>query len=217
MGLTFTVNANLSYISLPATTTSTCPSQENIETLHRFAKHLIEGFPSQCSCGGDGWTRVAYLNMLDREQTCPSNWNFYTSPVRGCGRSSSGPYACDSVVYPVNGRSYFAICGRVIAYQTAQYSLGFRSATIEESYVSGVSITHGPPGARQHIWTFVGALSEMDTSGGYNCPCSNTVVTWPHEVPSFIGNDYFCDSGTPQPNHRKQAFYLNDPLWLWLY
>ena len=86
---------------------------------------------------------------------------------------------------------------------------------MEQSYVSGVSITHGPPGARQHVWTFVGALTEQDNqyNGLYNCPCTNTAANWTYEVPSYIGNDYFCDTGNRGPGYNQTAFYLNDPLW----
>ena len=66
------------------------------------------------------------------------------------------------------------------------------------------SITHGPPGARYHIWIFVGHQVKR-TSGRNNCLCSNTDVTLPHEVPSFIGDDYFCDSGVPQPDQWRPA------------
>jgi len=67
------------------------------------------------------------------------------------------------------------------------------SRTIEDEYVDGVSLTHGSPGARQHIWTFAAGILES-----YNppfhptlfCPCVNG--TFP---PSFMGNDYFCESG----------------------
>ena len=213
--LTSSENANLFNSPLPAITSSTCPSQKDIETLHkRFNERLTQ------PCGGAGWTRVAYLNMADPQQTCPSNWTLTTSPVRGCRRSSFGRQTCDSVVYPVNGRKYSSVCGKIIAYHKG-IGLGFSSVrinttvTIEAVYVSGVSITHGPPGARQHVWTFVGALNEIDPhyNGRYNCPCSNTTATWAHEVPSFISNDYFCDTGNRGPGFNFTAFYLNDLLW----
>ena len=64
---------------------SKCPSHEEINTLRRNAKHLLEeiSYIKPCSCGGAGWTRVAYFNMSNSQQTCPSNWNFMPSPVRG--------------------------------------------------------------------------------------------------------------------------------------
>ena len=221
---TFAVQPSSSFpMGLAPTASSTCPSLEEIDTLRRNAKHLLEEISrtKPCSCGGAGWTRVAYLNMSDPQQSCPSNWALNTSPVRGCGRSSSGRKTCDSVVYSVYGRSYSSVCGKIIAYHS-RVSLGFRSAretrniSIEESYVSGVSITHGPPGARRHVWTFVGALNEItgNPSDVVNkCPCSNTYAAWTYDISSFIGNDYFCDTGIRGPGYSFTAFYLNDPLW----
>ena len=221
--MTFTEQPGSSFpMGLAPTASSTCPSHEEIDTLHRNVKHLIADkfITRPCSCGGAGWTRVAYLNMYDPQQTCPSTWTLNTSPVRGCGRSSTASRTCDSVVYPVNGRSYSSVCGKIIAYHKRQ-SHGFpsvwlsRAVPIEAVYVSGVSITHGLPGTRQHVWTFVGALNEIDNdlNGRYNCPCSNTNATWPYAIPSFIGNDYFCDTGNRGPGSSSTTFYLNDPLW----
>ena len=218
---TFAVQPGSSFpMGLAPTASSTCPSPEEIDTLRRNAKHLLEEISHTipCSCGGAGWTRVAYLDMSDPQQTCPSNWTLNTSPVRGCGRSSFGTRTCDSVVYPVNGRSYSSVCGKIIAYHS-RVSTGFRSTrlniSIEESFVSGVSLTHGLPGARQHVWTFVGALNEIDNgyNGQYNCPCSNTAANWRYNIFSFIGNDYFCDTGNRGPGYNSSAFYLDDPLW----
>ena len=206
-------------IRLAPSTTATCPSSEDVDSLRASAKLILESrynTNGPCSCGGAGWTRVAYLNMSDPQQTCPSNWTLNTSPVRGCGRSSSSR-TCDSVVYPVNGHRYSSVCGKIIAYHKG-VSAGFWRNTnipVEESYVSGVSITHGPPGARQHVWTFIGARNEYDNAfnGQYNCPCSNTNITWAYDVPSFIGSDYFCDTGDRGPGFSNTLFYLNDPLW----
>ena len=114
-----------------------------------------------------------------------------------------------------------SVCSKIIAYHKGD-SKRFHSIwrnyaiPIEGRYVSGVSITHGPPGARQHVWTFVGAINEQDRDA-FNrkaqCPCSNTNITWAYEVPSFIGNDYFCDTGNRGSGYNYTAFYLNDPLW----
>ena len=37
------------------------------------------------SCNGTRWTRVAFLNMTDTAEFCPSTLSMITSPVRGCG------------------------------------------------------------------------------------------------------------------------------------
>ncbi len=99
-------------------------------------------------------------------------------------------------VYPVNGRTYSSVCGRINAYQREGSSNGFFNyiflgSTLDQSYISGVSVTHGPAGNRTHIWSFVGAEGESSTLTPFNCPCTNTKVTWPYQVPAYINNDYF--------------------------
>ena len=213
-------------VCLPSTVNSsgqTCPSQDAVNAANTKVRHVLDEIYSAppCSCGGDGgWTRVAYLNMSDPNQQCPSNWTLTTSPVRGCGRSSAGFDTCDSSFYPVYGRTYSSVCGRVLAYQRG-VGAGFYVAlvtgrnTTDAAYVSGVSVTHGPAGSRQHIWTFAATLNEQDRTynGGFNCPCTNTNVTWPYQVPSFIGNDYFCDTGNRGPGYSSYIYYPDDPLW----
>ena len=63
-----------------------------------------------------------------------------------------------------------------------------------------------------HIWTFVVAENDVEVEPD-NCPCSNTSITWPYSTSSFLGNDYFCDTGRHQPLYNESAFYINDPLW----
>ena len=76
-------------------------------------------FNRQCGCGGSHtWTCVAFLNMSDPNEVCPSNWTTYTSPVRACGTGDSAGISnqCDSVIYPnTMWQTYSHVCGRVIA------------------------------------------------------------------------------------------------------
>lgn len=108
-------------------------------------------------CGGTpGWRRVAYLNMSDTRYLCPASWRHYPGPPRTCGRASHEELTCDSVSFSVYGGAYDKICGRVEGYQfraTAAFYASHlnNSITIDESYVTGVSITHGSP--RNHVWT----------------------------------------------------------------
>ncbi len=116
-------------------------------------------FDRQCRCDGPGtWTRVAFLNMSDTNQVCPSNWTTYTTPIRACGNGGSNSERCESVIYPTFGITYSRVCGRVIANQhgdTRAFSrLTFLSNTIDSYYLDGVSLTHGSVGSRQHIWSF---------------------------------------------------------------
>ena len=131
-----------------------------------------------CSCSGTGgWIRVAYLNMTDPSQQCPSAWTLQTSSSesrRLCGRESSSA-SCKSVTYSTFGMSYSHVCGRVIGYQYGVPDAFWnqRFQTLEGYYVDGVSVTHGSPRSRQHIWTFAGVFIENNPSRypQWSCPC----------------------------------------------
>ena len=138
-------------------------------------------FNRQCGCGGSSaWIRVAFLNMSDPNEVCPSNWTTYTSPVRACGNGdSAGITECDSVIYPnTMGQTYSHVCGRVLAYQHRN-TLAFRtlvtfSCTLEQKYLDGVSITHGSAGSRQHVWSFASTLGDYNERLDYSCSCSSS-------------------------------------------
>ena len=117
-------------------------------------------FNRQCGCDGpSGWIRVAFLNMSDPNQVCPSNWTTISSPVRTCGRTQSVGCGCNSVFYSTFGLTYTRVCGRIIAYQHGSPD-GYSSCSslIDGSYMDGVSLTHGS--VRQHVWSFVNARYE---------------------------------------------------------
>ena len=124
----------------------------------KFKIRSIISSRTQCPCGdGSGeWTRIAYF---DTNQQCPLNWNLITTPVRGCGRSSTVFPSCNSAIFPVYGQSYSRVCGRVIAYQRGSpdaFSHSIRTNPgLEGAYMDGVSITHGAAGSQQHIWSFL--------------------------------------------------------------
>ena len=147
-------------------------------------------------CGGTGgWRRVVYLNMTDPNAPCPSGWQLsdYPRSKRACGRVNQHSHSCDSTFFLITGRAYSSVCGRIRGYQysitTAFNQSNTQVATIEEAYVSGVSLTHGSP--RQHIWTFAVGDSEH-YSDRQACPWDYMTDV---PVPSFVSEDYFCESG----------------------
>ena len=111
-------------------------------------------------CDGEGgWTRVAYLNMSDPSQQCPTDFRLYdVNGVRACGRQTSFVGGCNSITFSTNGISYSQVCGRVTGYQyvttdavDSHHGTGLTNHyNIDGEYVDGVSITCGPP-PRQHI------------------------------------------------------------------
>ena len=114
-------------------------------------------------CGSEGgWTRLAYLDMTDSTENCPSGFKLYQSGgVRACGRAKSNVGSCTSVQFPSNGISYSQVCGRVVGYQGGSSDAVYphhNHNNINSYYVDGVSITRGSP--RQHVWTLMAGLNE---------------------------------------------------------
>ena len=75
-----------------------------------------------------------------------------------------------------------------------------------------MSITQGNP--RKHIWTFIAALQEnthafATRTSEYPCAPDSPPL---HVPQSFVGNDYFCESGSPS-NFDLTTLHTADPLW----
>ena len=156
-------------------------------------------------CGSDeGWMRVVYLNLSDPNEKCPEGFRMYKeNGVRACGRPTTSSGSCVSTTYPSEGISYSQVCGKVIGYQFGSPD-GVEGTNINGIYIDGISLTHGNP--RKHIWSFIGGTHESVSS--IACPCGTTN---PKTAPSFVGNDYFCESGALYPWQAK--LYTGDPLW----
>uniref|UniRef100_A0A1X7UX54 Fibrinogen C-terminal domain-containing protein n=1 Tax=Amphimedon queenslandica TaxID=400682 RepID=A0A1X7UX54_AMPQE len=156
-----------------------------------------------CNSNG-GWTRLAYLDISDATQNCPSGFGLYQSGgVRACGKKTLHN-GCISVQFPSHNISYSQVCGRVIGYLYGSIDGLVASPDI---IVEGAIITHGP--SRQHVWSLMAGNSEVGSSSN-SCPC-NTGSTV--SVPPSIGNNYFCESGNPTSGNPSQILYTSDPLW----
>ncbi len=171
---------------------------------------------TSCSCSTTGgWMRVANLDMIDSNQNCPDGFrlvNRTTPPMRTCGRP--GPAGCVSTTYPTYGVEYSRVCGRVIGYQDkspdafAPYFVN-TTVTIDDVYVDGVSLTHGQS-PRQHIWTFANANDETKSDLSV-CPCIRPDRNYTGAVPLFIGQNYFCETGSRQA--YSYILHPDDPVW----
>ena len=166
-------------------------------------------------CGGPGWRRVVFLNTTDPSHVCPAGLNLTTYSRRTCGRAHSSGLSCSSTTFSVGGSQYSRVCGRALAYQWGpNYAfLGYiwRNQGIEDQYVDGLSLTHGAPGSRQHIWTFASGFftSHNGILQRLQCPCDNGNT---RPSPPFVGNDYFCESVKTQRSYQR-IFYPNATLW----
>jgi len=174
------------------------------------AVHVYCDMERHCCGSQGGWMRVAYLNMTDPTHHCPTGFRLTSHSKRLCERVTRP--GCTGLTFVVQNVKYSKVCGKVIGYQYGSPDAFWpyyhnRALTVDGNYVDGVSITHGHP--RRHIWTFAAAVDEVYTNG-YVCPCTKTDATYTGVVPPFLGNDYFCDTGS----RRKQyIFYPDDPLW----
>ena len=181
----------------------------------------VEESEETYTCGDTGgWRRVIYLDMTDHGHACPSGWSLTSFSKRTCGRVSTGGLTCDPVIYQVIGGEYSKVCGRARGYQfgapLAFYAYTYtirRAHTIDDAYVSGLSITHGTP--RQHIWTYAAGITEPQYQAGVStCPCGTTSFAyWQSLLPPFVGTDYFCESGLNEPWSFSLTFHPDDPLW----
>ena len=164
-----------------------------------------------CSCNPAGeWTSIANLDMTNFTQQCPAGFKVITRtepPFRVCGRPDS-TVGCASTTFPVFGREYSHVCGKIIAYQFGSPN-GFINENIDQFYIAGISLTHGQP--RQHIWSFVNARTERAESSA--CPCTRNDGTFFETIPSFIEDNYFCDTAVEVFTASNGIFYPNDPLW----
>ena len=70
--------------------------------------------------------------------------------------------------------------------------------------MASVAITHGNSGSRQHIWSFGGGFTGPDNP----CPCVSGTT-----IPSFVGEDYFCETGNDNAVDWAGMFFADDPLW----
>ena len=156
------------------------------------------------NCDGEGgWMRIGYINMTEPNATCPSgltqqHYGEISHPL--CGRESDG---CDSTYYSSFGINYTKVCGQVQGYQyksTDGFGTGIHA--LNYYYVDGISITRGFP--RHHVWTYA-AGNSVYYSDSLDCPCNNGSSA---TVPSFVGGDYYCESGFGVFGLRA-----TDPLW----
>ena len=179
----------------------------------------------KCGCNSSddqaAWMRIAFLDMTDPETQCPEGLRMIKTPKRSCRRSYQA-FQTSIVPYHTYGFNYSHVCGRIIAYQYG-ITEGLapvnnrnninRTWSIDQRSLDGIVVTHGQPGFRKHIWSFVAASSE-NSNGISSCPCINnrSEIVQNLQTPPVIGNSYFCDTGVRRAPADNQ-FYAENPLW----
>ena len=160
---------------------------------------------STCGSTDKGWQRVIKLNV-NAGDDCPSGWTkANNSGYSFCQKSFNGR-GCSSTIFTTNGTAYQKVCGKARGYQKGHPNGGnaFNMLIIDDHYVNGLSITYGSP--RQHIWTY--ANGDNDVNGDNSCPCDS----YGRATPSFVGNNYYCESGRGGTDDHA-AYHFDDPLW----
>ena len=162
-------------------------------------------------CGSKGWTRVALVDMSDNAQSCPGDLTLISSPIRTCGGPTTG--GCASAKFSTHGMSYSQVCGRLRGYQVGRpnaFGPYVNDPAKPNLVMDGILISHGK--TQRHIWAYATGFQKNHTDAQYNnhyCPCAD--YRYNGTVPSFIGNDYYCDSGV-ESNPEAGKFYTT-PLW----
>ena len=202
-----------------APTTALTAAPTTVPTTGPTTAPTTAATPAQC--GGPGWRRVVFLNVTNTSHVCPTGLSLTSYSKRTCGRANSRSGTCSSTSFRVDGSQYSRVCGRALAYRWG-YNFAFYGHTvsrrgIDHSYVDGLSLTHGFPGSRQHIWTFASGHFTGSSSSRYSnyrswqCPCDNVNA---YRSPSFVGNDYFCESVlNDYVSLSRYYLYSNAPLW----
>ena len=134
----------------------TCHSEEqervrnevDNETLRLLRESVVPLLKTTHPCSGSDWRCIAYLNMSDPSQQCPSVWKEIITPYRVCGRRSFTG-SCEGVNYTTGSSQYNQVCGRIIGYQAGRPGAFWSGLSINTYYVDGISVMHGNP--RQHI------------------------------------------------------------------
>ena len=103
--------------------------------------------------------------------------------------------------------------GRVRGYQYGhpsafKYNINDYNYFSSEIRTFGVTLTCGNNPCK-HAWTYAESYQEQGTRL-YNCPCNNGSQYMNYTIP-FVGNDYYCKSGTN--NYIYWKCYPNDPFW----
>lgn len=140
------VTISLLLVKIDNEITSLATNIKEVDALNSLA--IIEQAQNtKLHCGDGIWYRIAYLNMSDPLQQCPSPWREHTiintaGNVTACGRANSSKGSCSTLSLSMTGGLYSRVCGRVIGYQFATPD-GFRKIAENNSiYLMMESILH---------------------------------------------------------------------------
>ena len=214
----------------PATSLNTsdtaCPSDSLIDEKAYKTKAMLgtETWFRPCDCEGPGWEKIAFYDFSQQECSPDFTRSYGQYSSVSCETANIHRTICKGRAYyyyssslslPVQELSYSSVCGRVRGHGwgDAFYNAIACNYSLEQAYVHGVSLTHGPAGRRTHIWTFAAAWADGLPDTQVNCSCSNTNKNWTHTTPGDVGDDYFCDSNRQYFEGGRYEVDVDDDLW----
>ena len=171
----------------------------------------------KCPSVGGEWKRIVNINISAGDD-CPTGWRKADySGISFCRVNATDEdiQVCSSASFSTNGTSYQNVCGRARGYQKG-ITVAFRYSNypIDAAYVSGLSITYG--NRRQHIWTYATGrydhVAQNNSETKFICPCASGGGQSGPSPPSYVGENYYCESGTGKRVNQND-YYLNDALW----
>ena len=185
---------------------------DTIQTLNQTLTDRLLNLESQfvtvCNITSLNWRRIAYFDTTQGD-SCPTGLRTVTNTATNqtaCGRTADP--GCTSLQFSPDG-NYTNVCGRVRGFQYGSPD-AFSSVSINSTYIDGISITHGNP--RTHLWSYVAGTSEQDRVVNSRCPCAKSDPTDRSGVPSFVGEDFYCESAF-SGSGPKYRMSWEDPLW----
>ena len=162
-------------------------------------------------CGVQGgWMRVGYFDRISQGKCLNDNFEIKKFETYDMCKAKGTEAYCASIKLETHSMTYTEICGTAKGYQ-AHFVVPFNSkADINFPYLSGVSITRAVTGPekRRHVFSMAAGETEKDITGT-TCPC--TKKTTENTPPDFVGDDYYCESGSP--NLPLVKLLIDDPLW----
>ena len=160
--------------------------------------------------------------MCDPSQQCPSWRQRQYCPanaanIRLSGRLHSSEGSCSTASFSTTlSGSYSRVYERVIGYQVASPDAFLHAHDMNIDF-DGVNIMYGNQRHHNHLELCCmhgGASESFQQYGSSNCPCSTAVAIGSRSKPlSFIRNSYYCESGNPNDNYRRNQIFISDPLW----
>ena len=164
-------------------------------------------------CGDGVWMRIGYFDTRQPLAECPDPlMRLVVGGNSYCVRQAVE--RCDSVFIKSLGSNYSEVCGMIMAKQYGHPNAFWDAPrdSPDDGYAEGILITRGSP--RQHVWAYVVADVANPPVGYTNpdmCPCTGHASA--PQPPSFVGNDYYCDSGNDAGGNAIERQLYNKTLW----